>query len=366
MAINLNALTPSVLTAAIMETGTAEELQKENFLMNNVFKPNPEVNFTEKISWGSDARGIFLLGYSRPDDAAVAVEKSGQKLKDLTIPRIRRKIPIDRAFVNQLSVLQQNYTGPLNMDPMSQLAGKIFKEELNLRSMIDRQSEVFAATALATGKFTVKDEKGKTIDTVDFGYTGNRVLDGDQYTIQKTLSGTKAWDSASSHPIETVRRLRRQIQRYTHWAGPCYILAGWKALDLLARNKDTRALFDNRRLNPGNLTYTEQTMIVASLGGLHFVEYDMVYDTDATTKVEVWNPLDIIVIPTSPRLFSTEYGPVFDFPGDDPMAVPELIHTQYFSKTVRHQDPPSADIIAESNPMPVIWNPKAVRVLRVA
>ncbi len=365
MTITLNALSAAVLSMAINECGTDEELQKEHFLLNNVFRPNPMVHFDENLKWGVDQRGIFLVGYSRPDDAAVAVEKSGQTLKTLRIPRIRRKIPIDREFVKQLSVLVQNYTGPLNMDPMSQLQMKIHREALRLRTMIDRQTEVSAATALAGGTFPVNDEEGNTIGTVDFGYTGNGVLVGDQYTIQKNLSGGDKWDTATSKPSQNLRTLRRQIRRYTGWAGPCYVLAGYNALDLMVTNTDTKDLMDNRRMDMGNLTYTEQSLIRGKVAGMPVVEYDLVYDT-ADGKVEAWSPNHVMVLPVNPRLYSVEFGPVFDFPGDDPQALPELIHTQYFSKTVRHEDPATADIIAEANPMPVIWNPKAQRRLKVA
>lgn len=365
MSITLDALSAAVLTTAIMECGTDADLENENFLLNNVFKANGEVNATEDLKWGVDASGIFLIGYSRPGDSAVAVEKPGQKLKTLTIPNIRRKISIDRAFVAQLSVLVANYKGPLNMDPTSQLQQKIYKLALRLRTMIHRQTEVSAASALATGQFAVLDEKAVTIDTVDFLYTGNGTLNGDEYTIQKTLSGGNKWNTATGNPPKDVRRLRRAMKRYTHWAGPCYILAGWEALDFLVNNSITAAQFDNKAINVGGLTYTEQALIRGSVAGIPVMEYDLVWDT-SSGKSEGWNSKTIALIPATSNLFSVEFGPVFDFPNDNPQSIPELIHTPYFSKTVRHEDPPSADIIAESNPMPVVWNPNAVRILRVA
>lgn len=365
MAISLNALTAAVLTKTVQDLGSAEQFNRENFLINNIFRRNPNVHESDVLKYGVDSMGIFLSGYSRKGATARQVEKSGQGLKTVLFPKIRQKVAMDQAFLNLLSLLVAGYQGPLNADPNAQIAAKINRELAGLMAKVYRQTEQSAAQGLLLGTITLVYEDGGT-DTISFGYTGNGTLVGDSYTIQPTLTGTAAWTSAGADPVKNVRAMARQIRANSHWDGPCAILAGYEALDGLAGNTKVHALLDNRRIEVGSLNATQQARYRGTCAGLPVYEYDLTYDTSAGVGAgSCWNSKSIAVIADDAENTTVEYGPAFDFASADAAGVPQNISQQWFSKTVRQEDPPAIELIVESNPLPMIYSPRKVRIQQV-
>jgi len=362
MTISINLLQNIDLMSAVSVLGGAADFERENFLLNNVFKVNPQVHFSNTLVLPQDIRRKYLQGYSRKRDGATPVGKASESTETIEIPKIRRSWALDEEFLTMLSLVIGGYNGPLATNPNTQIAAKINRELVNLMAIINAQSEATAAEILMTGSATLTYPDSGS-DTLDFNYTGNGVLDGDTYTIQKDLSGTSKWDSTSGDPVKDLRRLRRLIDTYAHWAGPVMVLAGYEACDALLK-RHAAVVTPVARLNTGSLSLTAQAKLQGAVAGIPIYEYVVTSDTDATTKNDYIDSKTIAMVADGGENCTTELGPVFDF-ADQAAMTPSLLQTAWFSKFVKTEDPPVTEIIVERRPLPLLRNPNKVRVLKV-
>jgi len=352
--MSIDAFTPRVLTRSVNKTGDA----LRNLLLTRLFGER-NTHPTNTIDFGVLKGNVKVSGYTRPGEPAKPVDKLVGDLKTINAPEIRLKKALDRSFYSTLNPGVAGFSGPY-MNVNDQTAEKVIKEQEDLRRKIERQMEVTSAEALRTGQATLTYADGSTV-TVDYEYVATA---GDAKTIQTTLTGTDKWNDPVSKPLKTLSTLARQIRQYSSWDGELDVLMGYDALESFLENAQVKTALDNRRIEFGGMRPVERGAVQGNIKGLTIFEYVMSYDAAAGTKTSGWDKDTIAVIPSGSNLFSIEHGAVFERQSPESNH-PEYIQTPWFSSIVKHEDPPATDLIVQSNPIPLIRDSRAIRILKV-
>jgi len=354
--MTISRFTARDMTSSIRRVGDA----RVNFLVNGVFKRGAN-HATDIIDFGVMKISKRAAVYQRPGGMAVPVNKSTGGAKTVRAPKIREKIVLDENFATVLNPALDSYAGPYT-DPQAQLAEKTAIELAKLRRRADMAVEIQAAQALQTGETTITYEDGGT-ETIDFGYTGDGATAGDSYTIQKTLSGTAAWDKSGSNPLNDLEALAGQIRDHSVEAGPLDVIMGLSAWTAFFNNEKVQKLFDIRRIDAGSMSIVVAEAYRGPFAGLRIFTYSNGYFVN-NTRTAIWDPKKIVVLPRQDSgLLTIEHGAVYEQPNPGDSA--RWIQTDWFSKWVHHQDPPVDEIIVETRPLALIKDPDAIRVLQV-
>jgi hypothetical protein len=356
--MTLDAFTPRSLTENVNKIGNAQE-----FLLQKRVFSRRRTHPTEVIDFGVIADNLRISGYTRNGQSARPVSKVAGQLKKVEAPAIRLKKTLDADFIRTLNPGLATYMGPYATDPQSQVAEKLAIEQADLKNKIDRQVEITAAEALSTGEATLTHEDGGTV-AIDYEYTGDGVSAGDGLTIQPALSGTNAWSSTGAKPLSDLQTLFDQITASSNYGGPLDVLMGVDAAKAFLNHEKVMKALDIRNLDGLGLSLVERARLRGVLGDVMIFSYAISYKNSGGTLVSGFNSKTIVVLPRDPSAFSLEFGAVCDYPDPSAQAL-AMIETEYFSKLVRHEDPAATDLIVQSNPIPVIKRPEAVRVLTV-
>lgn len=355
----LEAFTPRVLTSGVRKLRTPRL-----FLFNTFFTRRNNWP-TNMISFGVLNGNAKLVPYTRPGEPAIPVDFISGDLKSFAPPILNPKKIFDENKAETLNPGLDTYRGPFT-DPNTQIAEKIALEQQDLLDKINRTVEVQCAQAIEGGEiiFAYNDN---TSASLSFGYTGDGSTEGDALTIQPTLDGTDAWDSAGSDPVMDIRRWQRQIQENSDWSGPVALLLGWEAADALLKNDSVRKLLDVQRMNAGNLTIASQNgfTYLGELAGVPIWQYVMGYQNAAGVYTAAFSSKKAVMLPQGSDYFTVEYGAVFDRPNGQREGVPEFIRTDYFSKMVSKEDPPVLELSVISKPAAIIKNVDPIRVCQV-
>ena len=123
---------------------------------------------------------------------ATVGDKTGRKTMTLQAPRLAEKRFIHTAELNHLRSF-----GGMGLEAMSD---RIAREELDMKSKIDRTIEYYCSSAISQG--VIYDQDGATV-LVDFGFAETHKL---------TLTGDALWTDADSDPINKIRQLKLLIE----------------------------------------------------------------------------------------------------------------------------------------------------------
>jgi len=270
--------------------------------------------------------------------------------------------PLDRDFFETLDPGLPGYTGPVNADPNAQTNVKIARELADLRAKIERQMEVTAADALLDGSATLTYPDGGTA-TITYEYETTPAA---KATVQTALTGTNAWSSSGSNPLKNLRTWARQIAQYSNYGGPLDVIMGYEVADALTNHAQFEKILNKQTLNLGTMSLAEQGLFRGQFGPFTFWEYVQSYQNSAGALVDAWDSKTVAVVPANgpAEIFSMEFGASFDFPTAQ-SETPQYITAEFFSKLVKHDDPPVQDLILQANPLPLIKNANAIRVCTV-
>jgi len=353
----ISQFTPRAMTASVRMMGDG----RQNFLTNSVFERGG-MHPTESINFGVMKVLARALVYQKLGGPAVPVNKSAADANSVTAPRLRLKTVMDEGFALILNPALASYVGPYT-DPQAQMAEKVAMEQRKLRMRVDRAIELQAAEGLSTGIVTIPYEDGSSA-TVVYGYTGNGVLVGDGYTIQPTLAGTNVWSSVQSKPMDVLEALASQIRDGSDYGGAFDVLLGADAWAALMNNDKAMKQLDNRNLNIGQMAPVAAALFKGMFNGMQIFQYSIGYHNVAGARVQAFNSKLAVVVPRQGTgLLTVEHAAVFE--QATPEASASFIQTDYFSKTVHHEDPPVDEIIVESRPLALVKDPSAIRVQQV-
>jgi hypothetical protein len=355
--MSIDRFTSRALTQAVRTLGDG----RENFLKSTIFGMG-QMHPTNLIDFGVMNIPARVALFRKPGEGALPVNKHTGDSKAVSAPRIRLKKTFDENFAAVLNPALGSYAGPY-MDPNAQIAEKVAAEQEELRRRIDRTIEVMCAQALFTGSITLTFEDGSTA-TISMEYTGDGATAGDTLTIQKALSGTDLWSSATSKPWRTIETLVKQIRNNSDYSGPIDIMLGTEAFLALIENEKVRQHLDTNNLAAGNLALVAQAMYRGTYNGVRLFVYENGYVNSSGTRVEVWDGKSIAAVPAGGgSQLTIEHGAVYDRPEGSSQA--SFIQTDYFSKWHMEDDPAVEELIVECRPLALVKNPKVIRIQKV-
>jgi len=219
---------------------------------------------------------------------------------------------------------------------------KVAKEMKDLRNTIDRRIEWMCAQAL-TGTLTV------TQDNIAFAVDYNMPA-----AHKIVLAGADQWDETTADVKANMTTAADLIQDALGIPADTVICGKDAAAALLNRVAEDKWFYENSpRLDPlGGFRWEASPSFLGRAGGLAFYRYGDTYD-DAGTPTNFIAADKVYVIATNARL-SIEFGNILDLKaGANVMA-------EYFSKSWEVEDPSVMYMLAESRPLPVLWQPEAV------
>lgn len=345
------------LSQSVIQLGSAEQ----NLLRNLVFT-RVNTHKTNIIEFGKLSQRAKVSIFRRAGEPAAAVQLSEADLRNVRAPKIRIKEPITEDKARKLNPAVPSYMpGGAATDPNVNFAETLVQKQAQMRLIADTTIEVMCCLGLVTGTITLTYEDSSTA-TITFGYTGDGATPGGQYTIQLSLSGAALWTASTSNPLSDLEGLGDQIRYYGSYDGQLNVIMGSEAWAAFQGNDKLYKQLDTRRLDIGGLSPVQAANYKGQLGQFSIWKCVKGYDSGGS-RTEAFSAKKIVVVPANSDVFSLEYGAVFD--RETPGGPLGFIETTYFSKLVEHEDPPTSDLIVETNPLPLVKNPDAVRVLQV-
>lgn len=268
---------------------------------------------------------------------AQVTDKTGRKTVTVQAPRLAPKRFIHTAELNAARAYHDQVALEL-------MANRVNRELTDMRNMIDRTLEYWAASTLQ-GK--ILDEDGTIIVNYNMA-------------AEHQPTATALWSEATSNPIQDIRAWKLLIEQdhggeIERWIA----FVGHSAMNALIGNA---AVLELLRYDSGRTI--AETGDVAKLVGCEIIEVTGSYVDSAGTR-QYFVPADrFVLVGYSADAFDCPYAPVVD--DDAPQGVGNLESGEYiFAKSWSVKDPSGRWLKAESRPLPVLQRPGAVVFAKV-
>ncbi len=314
------------LTTAINSLEAAPSL-----ILDVVFK-NKNQNFATSIDIDVESNGVAktLAPFVAPMQGGKVIKALGYTTKTVKFPRIRVKKQLSaRDLLATRGVGESIYVGEgATIDEMKN--SKIAREQLHLKNIITRRVEWMAAQAL----------KGK------IQYTSDDLAFEIDFGMQESHKPTLAVDADI---IASIRAYKNLILQATNLTADTALI-GTAAMDRLLADEKVQKLLDNRNIAAGNIDAHGQNY-VGRICGVDISECAEQYlDEQGVSRSMIDE--DAFVLFASAAKFTQEFGLIEDLDAQ--------VGLEFFSKMYNEPDPSAAWLLAESNPLPVVYQPDAV------
>jgi hypothetical protein len=226
---------------------------------------------------------------SRRDDPTV-VNKEGFQSSEYEPPYISIE-----DITHAEDELQERNPGELifsgGITPMQRAAERLTNDLRRLDDMISRREEIQAVQAVLTGTSSILNAAGNEI-VADINFrrnSGNTV----------TLSTGARWNQGTATIVKNIMDWKRLVSRGSGYGANVLIL-GTEAMDAFIANTEVKAIFDNLRINPGelDLSIAEQFGVEAYgtfLGLRVFCYSEQYYDAVTSTVKSILDSKSVIV-----------------------------------------------------------------------
>ena len=313
-------------------------------LQDLVFRTR-NTNPTKSIEADITIGGRKLAPLVRDTEGARVVEGTVREQREITTARIRIKRPLNADYL-----LTTRTPGDLPYIPNTQVSLEsqylqlVGTEQAKLRNMIDTRIEHMCAQAL-TGKIDIVQD--------NISYQVDYRMPAENKIVLAT--GSK-WNEAGGDPEADIQTAADIIDNAGHIAD--LVIYGRNAAAALRSKLEGSTWFDYTRLSAGELTWSVSSAYIGSALGLSHYRYGKMYETDAGVDTNLIDPDKVYVIATGARI-SLEFGLILD------TRARARVQAEYFSKQWEEEDPSGAVVLAESRPVPMIWEPDAIVELDV-
>ncbi len=340
------------MTAAINQIKPAPR-----FLQDTIFKTR-NTNAAENIDVDVVIGGRKVLPFVSPVEGGSVVAKMGREMRSIKTPRIRPKKPFSAPeLLNARGIGANLYMGSSGSVAAYRQA-KVGQELAALRADIDTTIEYMCAKAL-TGTLTVSQDN--VAFSVDYQVPGahkpTAAADWAQLYVPASGEDDAIPETDIIADIDTWSQLIRDAIGF----GPSLAICGKNAANAIRKNtaiSGSAGILDNRRIEGGSLLYDANSDYLGTLNGIRLYRYGQSYTLqDGTTGNFVADDYFILVAPQA--RFSVEFGMIMDLEAD------AQIVSQYFSKSWIEKDPSALWVLAESRPLPVLWQPEAIVYAKV-
>ncbi len=329
----IDALNWRTMTAAINQLPRAPKL-----LQDLVFKKrntNPSENIDVDIMLG----GRKILPFVQNTAAGTIIDKLSGEMRSVKTPRIR---PKKRFSAHELllqrgpgQIFYANGSGNVSAERNRKIAAELS----DMKNRVNTTIEFMCAQALK-GSYSVEN------DGINFSID---FLMPD--THKPVLSSGSGWNESTGNIMDDIDVWSQLIKDATG-EPPTMALCGSNVVRALRNNEKLMKLLDNRREVAGNFTWKASNDYIGNLDGIDLYRYGMGYQGLDGTDNNFLNPNSFVLLTTNTR-FSIEFGAIIDLKAN-------TVQAEIFSKSWEEEDPSAYWMLAESRPLPVLWQPESV------
>ena len=287
--------------------------------------------------------GTKLAPFVAPMQAGKVVQALSRSTKNVKFPRIRLKKQLPAKDLMLTRDLGQSVYLGEGKSPTDAVNSKLAREQQHLKNLITRRIEWMAAQALAG---SVSYQSDDVTFTIDFGVPESH---------KPELTGTSVWGGEDADILGDIRSWKNKILQATNLTAD-KALIGSQALDILLEDEKIRKMLDNRNLNAGAMSI-DNSAFVGRLCGVDIYECAEQYIDDEGAAHNMIDEKAFVLL-ASAGGFVQEYGLIEDLEAQ--------VALSFFSKLWYEKDPSSAWLLAESNPLPVVYQPEAIVYATVA
>lgn len=312
-------------------------------IYNRIFRGKEHMEPSDRLAFEIISGSETVLKNISIYAPAQVTDKTSRKVITLTAPRLSQKRFIHTAELNALRA----YGEQIGVEQMS---NRIAREQKDMRGMMDRTLEFWAANAL---KGQILDADLSTV-LVDYNMAS---------THKPTLTGTSLWTNADSNPIERIRTFKRLIEddsgaNIDSWVA----FLGYEVMDALLKHS---AVLDFLKYDKGS--QMAENGRIARLAEVELDEYNGSFLDASGARHRFIDSKYFMLIGLCDDIVDVPYAPIVD--DDAPGGVGNIDAdgngALYFSKSWKEEDPSGRWIKAETRPLPVLQRPGAVVYAKV-
>lgn len=310
-------------------------------LILDVVFPNKNQNYADTLDIDIESAGEFkkLAPFVAPMQGGKVIKKLGYTTKSVKFPRIRvkKQLPANDLLKSR-DIGSSIYVGE-SADIEDRKMQKIAREQAHLKSIIQRRTEWMAAQAL---KGQIDYTSDDLAFSIDFSMPAEH---------KPTLTGDDVWGGSTSDIIGNIREWKTKILQATNQTADV-ALVGTSALDEILADEQVQKLLDNRSMLAGQIDL-HQGSYVGRLCGVDIYECCEQYVDETGTSQDMIDPYAFVLVASKAK-FVQEFGLIEDLDAQAQVGM------EFFSKMWNEKDPSFAWLLAESNPLPVVYQPEAV------
>lgn len=333
MPLNIQSFDWRSMTPAIKQVPKAPRM-----LQDLIFKKRNPVA-AEHIDIDIIVGGRKILPFVSNSAGGTVIDKLTGEMRSVKAPRLRPKKPFGAVeLLTQRGPGKAFYVtgGGVNAERNR----KIGEELMDLRNRVDMTVEYMCAQALS-GSFSVSQ------DDYQFAIDYNMPA-----THLPTLGSGLGWNEAGGDVMADIDEWAQLISDATGY-GPDIAICGKNVVAALRGNSDVQALLDNRRNEAGGMFWDTNSNYLGNLNGIKLYRYGNSY-TDAADASQTFISDDAFILVSTQARFTIEFGMISDLDAG------ASIVGEYFAKSWLEKDPSVLWMLAESRPLPVLWQPEAI------
>jgi len=329
-----------------VQTRAIEQIHTPPRMLQDLIFNQRNTNEADTIEVDIEKGGKKLAPFVTDLEGGKIVKGTTREAKVVKTPRIRLKHPMPaKELMGQKGTGQIYYAGGIT-DILTAKKKKIATEQRNLKNQIANRTEWMCAQALTGTMAVSQDNIAFQIDYLM--PAANKII----------LTGEDLWSASTAHVRKLVKTWSQMMINALGF-GPTIMICGTDAATALWDRLEDDKLFDARRLDAGGtFSWNATSNYMGNLGGIAVYSYGSAYEDDSGADQNLI-PADKIYLVGTQARFSIEFGLILD------LAAGAQVVGEFFSKAWTQDDPSALWILAESRPLPVLWQPEAVVEVQV-
>lgn len=272
-----------------------EDRRKADTFLRDTFFGNVKTFGTKFVEYDFKPANRQLVDHIGGTIGGSAVQRKGFKNYSFEAPEVGPElITIAEDLMNR-SAGEDPYN---SMSPQERAAKQLGEDLAELDDQISRKEEYMCAQALLCGGLVISGDGIE--DRVNFWTTpdldGNSPDAGDPY---EALTSSATWDNASTaNPIGDLVAWSRNIRKGSG-INPSKVVMGSEALDAFLKCNAVKNYLDNRRIDFGNLEYSDPlpngAQYYGRIAGLDVFSYDSYVELADGTEVPIFDTKKILI-----------------------------------------------------------------------
>lgn len=334
MSINFDEFKWRNMTTAINRRKAAPKMLKDLFFSES------RANASETVDVDITIGGKQVVPFVSPVEGGTVVAKIGQEMRTVKTPRLRPKKEFSAPELLTNRAPGGTFYAKAG-DIVKERERRLGDELADLKNRIETTKEWMCSQALK-GKLTVSQEN--VAFEVDY-----------RFPDDNTPTATKLWSADTTTAMDIFNDIQAwsdQIGEGIGTGSDTLVLGSTAAAAFLAKCSES-AWFDAARANAGTIALNFASNYIGNVGGIAIYRYAKKYtDSDGVSQSLV-APTAAVLVSREAKM-TLEHGIILD------LKAGARVVAEYFSKSWMNEDPSNLWLLAESRPLPVIWEPEGV------